>query len=166
MLFDAHAAQHGWGSLHRQYPTVDITVDKLACGGEVRRVLRSRLLPLYAERFGTQYGPAASLDFRDLFVAQYDAEAPGGQVGLEGHVDASMLSMVLQLSAAASFEGGGTRFEHGRRGGLVCRPEQGGAVLFLGKIFHAAEPITRGRRYVLVALIDRTEGVAAHRASM
>ena len=186
---DAHALQRGWGSLHRQYPTVDITVDQLSCGAELRATLAMRLLPLFAERFGTQYGPASSLDFRDLFVAKYDADAmdgvqpscpalgrpgsltkPGasvaGQRGLDGHVDASMLSMVLQLNSTADFDGGGTRFEHVGVRGLVCQPEQGTAVLFLGKIFHAAQPILRGKRYVLVALIDRHDIVRAHHATL
>ena len=30
---EEYATQHGWGSLHRQYPTVDLAVDKLPCGG-------------------------------------------------------------------------------------------------------------------------------------
>ena len=94
---EAHASQHGWGSLHRQYPTVDITLDKLGCGSAVRERLAASLLPLYAERFGAQYGPASELDFRDLFVAKYDATpGAGGQRGLDGHVDASMLSMARQ----------------------------------------------------------------------
>ena len=94
---EAHASQQGWGSLHRQYPTVDITLDKLGCGSAVRQRLAASLLPLYAERFGAQYGPASSLDFRDLFIAKYDATpGAGGQRGLDGHVDASMLSMVPQ----------------------------------------------------------------------
>ena len=96
---EAHASEQGWGSLHRQYPTVDITLDKLGCGSMVRQRLAASLLPLYAERFGAQYGPASTLDFRDLFVAKYDATpGAGGQRGLDGHVDASMLSMVLQLN--------------------------------------------------------------------
>ena len=72
--------------------------------------------------------------------------------GLDGHVDASLLSLVLQLSPDGAFEGGGTYFEHLARLYRVC---QGGAVLFLGKVYHAAQPITSGRRYVLVALVDR-----------
>ena len=122
-----------------------------------------------------RYGPAASLDFRDLFVAQYDAEAPGGQVGLEGHVDASMLSMVLQLSAAASFEGGGTRFEEAaplhvsegsawREAGWpaeAASPEEvtqvrgavGDCLLHCGKHRHGGGAVTSGTRFVLVCFI-------------
>ena len=37
----------------------------------------------------------------------------------------------------------------------IARPAQGGAVLFLGKVYHAARPITRGERFVLVGLIER-----------
>lgn len=62
--------------------------------------------------------------------------------------------MVLQLSPDCSFDGGGTYFEHLPQ---LFKPGQGGAVLFLGKVYHSAQPITRGQRYVLVALVDRID---------
>ena len=140
----AHAAAHGWGSMHRKYPTTDIAVADLACGAAVRAALHARALPAFAA-YGAQFGPAAELRFRDLFVAKYDADAAGGQRGLDGHIDCSFLSMVLQLNPTADFEGGGTRFEHRD---LVVRPEQGDGVLFLSKLYHEGVPIRRGTRYI------------------
>ena len=158
---DAHG---GWGSLHRKYSTVDLPVEKLACGARIEAIVAERLLPRFGEKFGERYGPPAQLRFRNLFVAKYEvgggaqadelAGHPAPQPGLAYHVDESLLSMVLQLSADDDFEGGGTCFE-GRRADLVVKPGRGGAVLFLGKVYHAAAPITRGRRLVLVALVDR-----------
>ena len=147
----AHAAAHGWGSMHRKYPTTDISVADLACGAAVRAALHARALPAFAA-YGAQFGPASELRFRDLFVAKYDADAAGGQRGLDGHIDCSFLSMVLQLNPTADFEGGGTRFEHRD---LVVRPEQGDGVLFLSKLYHEGVPIRSGTRYILVGLIVR-----------
>lgn len=170
-----YAEQNGWGSLHRRYPTVDLPLSCLPSGAHVELILRSHAFPHFSRMYGHHYGPPSSLKFRDLFVAKYDADTPNAQRGLAGHVrhnsqtllwcrrscwlgvvqvDASLLSLVLQLSPSASFEGGGTYFEHIP---LLIQPGQGGAALFLGKVYHAAEPITRGRRYVLVALVDRRE---------
>jgi len=150
---EAHGAASGWGSLHRRYPTVDLPLHALPSGVALTEVMRARALPHFERCFGHGYGPPETLRFRDLFVAKYDAETENAQRGLSGHVDASLLSLVLQLSAADSFDGGGTFFEHCEQ---LIQPGQGGAVLFLGKVYHAAKPITRGRRYVLVALLDRT----------
>ena len=58
----------------------------------------------------------------------------------------------MTLNHTSEFDGGGTYFEHAD---LHVSPEQGDAVCFLGKVFHEGRPITRGLRFVLVALIDR-----------
>lgn len=79
------------------------------------------------------------------------------QPGLAGHVDESLLSMVLQLSTDSEFEGGGTSFET-CRGWQVHKPGCGGGVFFLGKVFHSGIAITSGVRHVLVALVDRPDG--------
>ena len=106
---------------------------------------------MFQRVYGERYGPPESLAFRDLFVAKYEA---GGQRGLAGHVDTSLLSLVLQLNPTSEFDGGGTHFEHLRR---TVAPAQGGAVCFLGKVYHAGVEVTRGRRFVLVALIERAK---------
>ena len=144
---DAHAAKHGWGSVHRRYPTTDLPVTCLACAEDFVPRLERRVLPLFRRYFGSRYG--GRLRFRDLFVAKYDATA---QAGLAGHVDSSLLSLIVQLSDDSDFDGGGTCFDHI---GLTVHPGQGGAVVFLGKVFHAGLPVTRGCRYILAALVDR-----------
>ena len=72
-----------------------------------------------------------------------------------GHVDESHLSFVLQLSESGEFEGGGTRFEREPR---VLTPGRGNALIFLGRVWHEAVPITRGERFVLVGLLNRRAG--------
>eukprot|EP00316_Scyphosphaera_apsteinii_P009360 CAMPEP_0119340934 /NCGR_PEP_ID=MMETSP1333-20130426/101308_1 /TAXON_ID=418940 /ORGANISM="Scyphosphaera apsteinii, Strain RCC1455" /LENGTH=239 /DNA_ID=CAMNT_0007352799 /DNA_START=42 /DNA_END=761 /DNA_ORIENTATION=+ len=146
---EAYGQVHGWGSLHRKYPTVDLSVAKLPCGESINQLMKERALPAFSHLFGAEYGPPGQLRFRDLFVAKYEAHE---QAGLSGHVDASFLSLVMQLNSPDEFEGGGTYFEHSD---MLLRPEQGNAAFFLGKVFHEGRCITRGRRFVLVALIDR-----------
>ena len=62
------------------------------------------LRPFFGRFFGEAYGPADALVMRDCFVAKYEA---GGQSGLAGHVDASLLSLVMTLSAEAADSRGG-----------------------------------------------------------
>ena len=97
--------------------------------------------------YGAQFGPASAsyLATNRSRKRSSDADAAGGQRGLDGHIDCSFLSMVLQLNPTRDFEGGGTRFEHRD---LVVRPEQGDGVLFLSKLYHEGVPIRRGTRAV------------------
>jgi len=148
-LARAHGAEHGWSSLHRRYPTVDMPVAALSGGPAIAASVAERALPAFERFFGAEYGPPESLVVRDCFVAKYDAE---GQAGLGGHLDESVLSLVMTLNETSEFEGGGTYFEHAD---LHVAPEQGDAVCFLGKVLHEGRPITRGHRFVLVALVDR-----------
>eukprot|EP00962_Isochrysis_galbana_P009908 scaffold2742_cov130-Isochrysis_galbana.AAC.8 len=144
-----HGEEHGWGSIHRRYPTVDLPVSALCGGAEVAERVAARAFPAFERLFGASCGPSDSLTLRDCFVVKYEA---GGQTGLAGHVDPSFLSLVMTLNPKAEFDGGGTYFEHVER---TISPEQGDAVCFLGKVFHEGRPITWGFRYVLVVLVDR-----------
>jgi hypothetical protein len=144
-----HGEEHGWGSIHRLYPTVDLPLAALCGGAEVAARVSARAFAAFESLFGASCGPPESLTLRDCFVAKYEA---GGQAGLAGHVDPSFLSLVMTLNPTAEFDGGGTYFEHADR---TVSPEQGDAVCFLGKVFHEGRPITRGVRYVLVLLADR-----------
>lgn len=144
-----HGEEHGWGSIHRRYPTVDLPVSALCGGAEVAERVAARAFPAFERLFGASCGPPDSLTLRDCFVVKYEA---GGQTGLAGHVDPSFLSLVMTLNPKAEFDGGGTYFEHVER---TISPEQGDAVCFLGKVFHEGRPITWGFRYVLVVLVDR-----------
>jgi len=159
----AEGAAHGWGSLHRKYSTQDMPVERLPSGPRIHAKLRAELLPEFVRRFGPRFGPSEALRFVSLFVVRYvaDTAADGGQRGLAGHVDESLLSFVLTLSRADAFDGGGTSFERSGCGGpVVIRPQQGHAVLFLGRVYHEALPIHRGERLVLVGLLAREETAA------
>jgi hypothetical protein len=150
-----HGEEHGWGSIHRLYPTVDLPVSALCGGAEVAELVAARAFPAFERLFGASCGPPGSLMLRDCFVVKYEA---GGQTGLAGHVDPSFLSLVMTLNQTSDFGGGGTYFEHT---GRTVSPDQGDAVCFLGKVFHEGRPVTRGTRYVLVALVDRRPGAHA-----
>ena len=149
-LIESARENGSWGSLHRKYSTVDLPLEKLDGGAAILDLMRRRVLPHYPLAFGRRFGPAADLAFVSCFVVRYTADK-GGQAGLAGHVDESFVSFVLQLSDDADYEGGGTRFE---RAG-VLNPGRGNAILFLGRVWHEAVPISRGERYVLVGLLNR-----------
>ena len=166
-LIEEARASGEWRALHRKYSTCDLPLDKLPSGPHVVRMLIEHALPLFVHQFGDQFGPAEDLRFvhgqglPGLFLVRYacdkageeDADSTLQQRGLGGHVDESLLSMVITLSdPAVDFQGGGTKFE-----GVsdVARPDRGGAVLFLGKVWHEGVAITTGERYVLVGLVNR-----------
>ena len=56
----------------------------------------------------------------------------------------------MALSNAADYSGGGTWFEALES---VVHLDKGEAIVFDAKLFHAGVPITRGRRYLLVAFV-------------
>lgn len=171
----AHGRAHGWQSLHRKYSTVDMPVSLLPSGEQLERLLRLRALPLFAKLFGEQYGPASSLEFvhgsglPGLFVVRYacgaaeHAQQGVSQRGLAGHVDESICSLVLTLSEASEYSGGGTRFE--RSSPPVLKPDRGSAVLFLGKCWHEGVAITSGERFVLVGLVNRRPNARGYAAT-
>lgn len=149
-------AVRGWSSLHRRYSTCDMPVEHLPNCDTVYRTMRDRTLPHF-RTFGRRYSSSASgaLEFVSLFVVRYSAVEEGAQTGLSGHLDESLVSFVLSLSDESAYTGGGTRFEHCSGNGNIFKPGRGSAVLFLGKIWHEAVPISAGERYVLVGLLNR-----------
>ena len=76
---------------------------------------------------------------------RYDAEA---QNSLSLHTDQSLLSFTIALNDPSEYEGGGTYFRGIDR--AVDAPAAGHAVMFPGKVEHAGEPISKGRRYIIV----------------
>jgi len=88
--------------------TFDLEVDSSPC---VREWLINRgLVPNVAACMRSSHA-AAPLSFDDVFVVKYDATIPGGQQGLEWHVDAGDVSFMLALSARDCYSGGGTAFD-------------------------------------------------------
>ena len=74
------------------------------------------------------------------------------------HQDKQQLTVLLHLSAAGDFEGGGTAFwPEGQTPGtlvegseVVVHPAQGDALYWHGDLTHAARVVERGRRHILV----------------
>ena len=154
----AEGRSRGWGSLHRNYSTQDMPIERLPSGERIREALYAELVPEYPRRFGPRFEPAEALSFINLFIVRYTADVAeqGGQAGLAGHLDTSLLSFVLQLSPQDAFVGGGTSFlVGGCSEPVVIHPGQGSAVLFLGRVWHEALPICRGERLALVGLLER-----------
>ena len=103
-------------------------------------------------------GRAARLEARvlDCFLVRYDAEA---QNSLSLHTDQSLLSFTIALNDPTEYEGGGTFFRGAGR--AIDAPAAGHAIMFPGKAEHAGEPITKGRRYIVVLFM----GYEANRMS-
>ena len=87
---------------------------------------------------------------------RYDAEA---QNSLSLHTDQSLLSFTIALNDPSEYEGGGTYFRGIDR--AVDAPAAGHAVMFPGKVEHAGQAITQGRRYIIVLFM----GYEANRMS-
>ena len=80
------------------------------------------------------------------------------------HTDKQALTVLVLLSEASTFVGGGTAFWSALRAGdgsllrarsyaptLLVTPEAGSALLFCGDVTHAGQPVLSGERCVLVA---------------
>ena len=86
---------------------------------------------------------------------------PGG--GFKAHEDHQALTVLVPLSAAAEFEGGGTAFWSAEDAGLggsrnhlgkptmVLRPPAGAALLWGGDVTHSGLPVLSGQRCIFVA---------------
>jgi hypothetical protein len=128
---------------HLSYPTVDVPLHDVP-------ELEARLLPAT----GALVSAAASacglreewLWVREQFLARY---SPSEQAHLERHTDASLQSFVLVLSG--DFEGGGTVLEGSEKS---VKPPAGNALIFCGRVPHAAAPVTSGVRFILAGFID------------
>ena len=142
---------------HSLYPTTDIEVNSVPwLEAEMAVLLKGSLLPAIARLFDVD---EAELFLRDQFVVKYSCAA-GCQAGLETHYDESCFSYVIQLNDPASFEGGGTLFEHAEA--AVSVPA-GDALLFCGYNRHGGVPVLGGERYVLTGFVDLRSDVASVR---
>jgi PKHD-type hydroxylase len=83
-------------------------------------------------------------------------DAPSGFYGM--HIDKATggpvrkLSLTIQLSAPADYDGGELALQIGAEPQLMER-EQGQMVIFPSYVLHAVRPVTRGVRYSLVAWV-------------
>ena len=85
----------------------------------------------------------------DLFIVKYDADM---QNLLDMHIDGTFITVNILLSDKNDFEGGGTYFADG----TSCFLNQGDMLFHSGLIKHSGLPITKGKRYLLVAFTNIT----------
>jgi hypothetical protein len=135
----------GWTTRrHENYPTTDIPIEKIP--GVFRFVLNS-----FADIFNKIKKSYCLTDevlfnIKDLFIVKYD-EATQNKLDL--HQDGSFLSINVLLSDPNDFEGGGTYFNDG----LTSFLEQGDLLVHSGKVKHSGLPVTKGKRYIMVAFV-------------
>jgi len=146
----AEEHESGWTkNRHYAVPTTDIPVHEIP---ELltwfKSMLATRLRPLVALQFGEDEVGAegCNIYINDAFVVRYDAKL---QKHLPLHRDQSTHSFTIALNSTEDYEGGGTFVVSL---GAALNPLMGGVLSFRGdSLLHGADPVIRGRRYVLVA---------------
>lgn len=179
------ASEHGgWQTdRHAAYSTTDLPAialpSKALCFVE-RHITRSALA-----HFARSHGfEPTDVYVKDLFFVRYFCGEAGAQTALEMHSDGCLFSFNVVLSAAGSFDGGGTEFAHlGPAGSIVAaapptcaggvdaapararapptggggatvRAGEGDLVMHDGAVRHAGRAITRGERLLLVGFCE------------
>lgn len=143
----------GWTTnRHIKYPTTDLPVDKIK---NIINFVFFSFNDIFLKIKNT-YNLDNNIKFNitDLFIVKYEE---GFQNELDIHTDGSFITVNILLSDKNDFEGGGTYFNDG----TSCFLNQGDMIFHSGLIKHAGLPITKGKRYLLVAftniIVDITE---------
>lgn len=138
----------GWTTdRHQEAATTDIPFD--AIGGSrrhifqkwKRRLSQKILAPLLFRDY-----EATFISFEDLFIVRY---TPDTQSELRTHRDGTVVSFVLQLNE--DYEGGGTYI---KSLDTALRHNTGSLCIHSGWLFHGANPVLEGERYVLVGFCN------------
>ena len=108
--------------------------------------LRTKLFPALAALFPELVSSAAALRAHSVAVLKYNSSHPRTDV----HVDDALLAFTVALSDAASFEGGGTYFEHLPS---IVDMAQGHATFRPGAVRHGGAAVVSGLRYVIGGFI-------------
>lgn len=140
------AGAGGWTTArHHAVPTTDVqlkAIPKLLKW--FTRTLHERIFPALA----LQYGVCPSnMRVIDTMIVKYDARA---QRYLPIHQDQSQYSLTISLNSDDDYVGGGTYFVETDQ---VINCSAGGMVSFPGNLLHGGHPISRGIRYIIVALL-------------
>ncbi|KAG2220812.1 hypothetical protein INT45_004473 [Circinella minor] len=145
----------GWTTArHSAFPTTDIPIRKDNNNnlGYLIDWLYERLFPQMSSYYGFHY-TRRDLDFRDVFIVKYAADA---QRGLKLHTDGCLMSFNLLISHQDDFQGGGTYFESIDND---VQLNQGDCVFHDARIMHRGIDITQGERYILVGFVDTIDTV-------
>ena len=139
--------QGSWRSTQRHfnYPTEDISLDRLPAAAGVRHKLSNTLFEPAAAEF---CGGECDVVVAEAFVVRYHES---GQRMLEPHIDGHMLSFNVALSTEG-FTGGGTRFLRPNR--TVRLTSVGDALVHPARVWHEGLPVTEGARYILVGFCE------------
>lgn len=111
--------------------------------------IREHAFPLVQDKYGV---PVAEVGFRESFVVKYDE---AGQLKLDLHRDASVLTLIFALNSSLDYAGGGTYFSSLRR--AIRLRQSGDLLLHCGKLQHGGWKLRRGSRYLLVCFLDCTQ---------
>ena len=134
---------------HGNYPTNDVLLIDYhpSLYGIYHTCMKNIIVPLVNTLYeGSTFKPE-KLE-HETFIVRYK---PGVQNSLRLHHDASIFSIILNLSEdGVDFEGGGTYFPQHEK--LIKEPK-GNLVIHPGRMthWHGVRPITSGERYVIVS---------------
>ena len=140
-------------SRHSRYPTTDISTHQLPW---LERATATAFENLLCPRFEQAFSiPRRYLRLRDEFLVTY---SPARQAHLSPHIDASVLSYIIQVNDPTEFEGGGTSFVVPQESDEdfsdpVIAPS-GSTILFCGKRRHRGNATTAGRRVIIAGFVD------------
>ena len=87
------------------------------------------------------------INILELFILKYEE---GYQNKFDMYNNGSFLTFNVMLSSSKDYEGGGTQFNDGIK---ICL-EQGDLLLHSGYVKHTDLDVTKGKLYILVALIN------------
>ena len=134
---------------HLNYPTTDMPVK---CVKNIKILIYNfvtfNIFPLIEKYYNLNI---YHLNIVDLFVVKYEYDK---QAELETHVDGSLISFNILLNSEDEFEGGGTIIKFNNENEKLYSGKKGDIFLHCGKIKHAGNKITSGKRYILVGFIN------------
>ncbi|CEP09691.1 hypothetical protein [Parasitella parasitica] len=136
---------------HSAFPTTDIPIRDHNQLSMLEPLIKERLFDELANYYGFK---TSDLEFRDIFLVKYSANA---QRGLKLHTDGCLISLTLLISDEHDFEGGGTYF---RSLDKVIHLKQGDVAYHAARVEHSGVDITKGERYILVGFVDTLDTIA------
>ncbi|KAI9361299.1 hypothetical protein BD770DRAFT_441323 [Pilaira anomala] len=135
---------------HSAFATTDIPIRNDPQLAHLEQVVKDRLFPELAVHYRFK---ESDLEFRDIFLVKYNANA---QKGLKIHTDGCLFSLTLLVSNPNDFEGGGTYYQSIDK---VLYLDQGDVAYHDARVMHSGIDITKGSRYILVAFIDTVDTI-------
>jgi hypothetical protein len=154
--------QHG-GDASLKMTTRPIDLDTIGLGWVNDLLLHLIVRPLSRHLYQDTECAGGDLDWRQGYVASYEARPISGHNRLVSHTDDS--EVTLNIGLGQDFEGGLLEF-HGLRGEEQellggYEPIKGRAVVHAGRHFHQVTQVTSGHRFALILWARSWSGVRA-----